>query len=284
MRVGKRLLRHHADDLPRTAQALRVCLHRRDADGFVRAFDNDLRGLGERRDQRAGRNNAERLRLICRETAHPLVQHRRDKHVVIAVLRQIFFRQFLKRADCGDILNQIAALTVSDCDVLHALLRRKQRLNDGGRMGNAGRHKRAGQRSIRLAVDGNAHLFIQPGQPVNILPVGDGRLHRDIFAVGQIVGDAAALIAGEAARIGNFGQKPRIRGTVAHLHRYIDTLHNPPAAVDAVVDGREAVEHGAALFLGGLDALFGLGIAILPGVAVNGSRQQVGLALFLQIL
>ena len=54
MRVGKRLLGHHADDLPCAAQPLRVRLHRRDADGLVRAFDDDLRGLGKRRDQRAG--------------------------------------------------------------------------------------------------------------------------------------------------------------------------------------------------------------------------------------
>lgn len=50
MRVGKRLLGHHADDLPCAAQPLRVRLHRRDADGLVRAFDDDLRGLGKRRD------------------------------------------------------------------------------------------------------------------------------------------------------------------------------------------------------------------------------------------
>jgi len=51
-----------------------------------------------------------------------------------------------------------------------------------------------------------------------------------------------------------------------------------------VVDGREAVEHGAALLLGGLDALLGLVIAVLAGVAVDGGRQQICFALFFQIL
>ena len=284
MRVGKRLLGHHADDLPCAAQPLRVRLHRRDADGLVRAFDDDLRGLGKRRDQRAGRDDAERLCLVRREAAHPLVQHRRDNYVVIAVLCKIFLRQLLKCANCGDVLDQVAALAVADRDVFHALLRRKQRLDDGDRVGNAGRHERAGQRPIRLTVDGNAHFLIQAGQPVDILPVGDGRLHRDVFAVGQIVGDAAALVAGEAARVGDLGQKPGVGGAVAHLHRHIDALHDSPAAGNTVVDGREAVEHGAALLLGGLDALLGLVIAVLAGVAVDGGRQQICLALFFQIL
>lgn len=131
-------LGHHADDLPCAAQPLRVRLHRRDADGLVRAFDDDLRGLGKRRDQRAGRDDAERLCLVRREAAHPLVQHRRDNYVVIAVLCKIFLRQLLKCADCGDVLDQVAALAVADRDVFHALLRRKQRLDDGDRVGNAG--------------------------------------------------------------------------------------------------------------------------------------------------
>ena len=151
-------------------------------------------------------------------------------------------------------------------------------------MGYAGRNKSSRKRTVGFTVDGNTRFFVDARKPVNILPIADRLLHRDALCIGQVIGNAAAFIACETARIGNFGQKPRIRGTVAHLNRHIDTLHNLPAAVDAVVDGREAVEHGAALFLGGLDALFGLGIAILPGVAVNGSRQQVGLALFLQIL
>ena len=63
----------------------------------------------------------------------------------------------------------------------------------------------------------------------------------------------------------------------------VQRLDDAAAGRYAVVDGGEAVEHGAAVFLGFGDAVLGLGIAVLAGVAVDGGGQQIGLAVVLEI-
>ena len=70
---------------------------------------------------------------------------------------------------------------------------------------------------------------------------------------------------------------------MTHLHRDIQAFNDLTAARNAVIDGREAVEHGPLRLDGFQNAVFRLFIAVLAGVAVNGGGQQVSLALVLQI-
>ena len=201
----------------------------------------------------------------------------------MAALFEVFVRKLFQRADGRNVLHKVAALAVADGDVLYALLRREQRFDDGDRMGNAGGHEGAGERAVGLAVDGNARFFIEAGQTVHILPVADGALHGDVFCVRQVVGDAAAFIAREAARIGDLGEKARIRSPVAHLDGRIEAVDQLAAAGNAVVDCREAVEHGTAFLEGFADARFRLFVAVLAGVAVDRGGQEIRLALVLQV-
>ena len=248
------------------------------------ALHDDLGGLGEGGNQTAGGDDAEGLGLVGGEAAHPLVQYRGDHHVGIAVLVQVLVRQLLEGADSGHVLDQVAALAIAHGDVLHALLRRQQCLNDGSGMGNAGGHQSAGQGAVGLAVDGHTHLFVQAGQTVHVLPVADGALHGNVLAVGQVIGDAAALVAGETSGIGDLGQQAGVRGAVADLDGGVEALDDLAATGNAVVHRREAVEHGAVQAHGLPDAVLRLLVAVLAGVAVNGGGQQVGLALVLEVL
>ena len=50
-----------------------------------------------------------------------------------------------------------------------------------------------------------------------------------------------------------------------------------------MIDGGKAVKQGTAEPLGLLYAVFGLFIAVLTGVAVNGCRKQIGFAVILKI-
>ena len=151
-------------------------------------------------------------------------------------------------------------------------------------MGDAGGHQGAGEGTVGLPVDGYAHLLVDACQTVHILPIPDGTLHGNVLAVGQVVGNTAALVAGEATGVGDFGQKSGVGGAVAHLNGGMDAFDDPTATGNTDVDGGEAVEQGTAQTDGLGNAVFGLGIAVLPGVAVNGAGQEVGFAIVLQVL
>ena len=151
-------------------------------------------------------------------------------------------------------------------------------------MGDAGGHQGAGEGAEGLPVDGNAVLLVQAHQPVHVHPVGHGALQGDALGVGDIVGDAAALIAGKAAGQGDLCQQAGVGGAVAHLHRHLGGLGHLAAAGDAVVDPGEAVEHGLAQPGALPDAQLRFLVAVEAGIGVDGGGQQVGLALVLQVV
>ena len=250
----------------------------------MRSLDDDLGGLTQSGDQGAVGDNTEGLGLVGGEAAHPLVQNGGDLHVGVAVLLQVLVGQLLQGADGSDILNQVAALAVAHGDVLDALLSGQQCLDDGSGVGDAGGNQGAGQGAVGLTVDGNAHFLVQTGEAVHVLPVTDGALHGNVLAVGQVVGDAAALVGGEAAGVGDLGQQTCVGSAVADLHGQVHGLDDLTALGDAVVDGGEAVHHGAAQADGLGDAVLSLGVAVLTGVRVDGGGQQVGLAVLFQVL
>ena len=212
------------------------------------------------------------------------MQNSCDLYVIVAVLVQVFVGQLFQCADSSYVLAEIAALTVADSDVLNTLLSRQQCLDDRGSVGDTGRNQCAGQRTVRLTVNGNTHFLVQTGQTVNVLPVADGALHGDILTVRQVVGDAAALIGGEATGEGDLGQQPCIGGAVTDLHGQVDALNDLTALGNTVVDSGEAIHHGSAQTDGLGNAVFCLFITVLTGVGVDGGRQQVCLAVLLQIL
>ena len=71
---------------------------------------------------------------------------------------------------------------------------------------------------------------------------------------------------------------------MADLDRSLQRFDDPSAALNAVVDCREAVQHGAAFLLGNADAVFAVFIAVLSGIAVDGGGEQVCFACILQVL
>ena len=249
----------------------------------MRRFHDDLGRFRERRGRAAPGDDAERLCFVLREPAHPLMEHGGHAHVPVSALFEVLVGELLQHADRRHVLHEIAALAVADGDVLHALLGGKQRFDDRDRVRDAGGHERAGQRTVRLAVDRNARFLIDAGQPVDVLPVFDRLFHRNVLRVGQVIGDAAALVAGEAARVGDLGQKPRVRRAVAHLDRRVQRVDESAAARDAVIDRRESVQHGAALLHGFTNAVLGFLVAVLTRVAVDRGGQKVRFALVLQV-
>ena len=80
------------------------------------------------------------------------------------------------------------------------------------------RHQGARQRTEGLAVDADAFFLVHADQAVAILPVADRALQRHLLGIGHVVGNAAALIGGEARSHGDLGHQPRIGCAVAHLH------------------------------------------------------------------
>ena len=150
-------------------------------------------------------------------------------------------------------------------------------------MGDAWRNQSSGQRTVRFPVDADAGFLIDTGESVAVLPVADGLFQLHILGVRNIVGNAAAFIAGETCRIGDFRQQTGIRCAVADLYRCIQFIDDVTACIQTVVDNRQTVEHGFAFADGFLDADFRFLVAVLTGVAVNGGRQQICAALVLQI-
>ena len=210
----------------------------------MRGFYYDLCGLGERRNGGAHGYYAEGLGLVRREAAHPLVKHRGDDHIVIAEPVQVLLGKLLEGTDCRHVLNQVPALTVAHGDVLYALLRRKQSLDYGDGMAYAGRNESSGKGAVGLAVYGNAHFLIQSGEAVDVLPIGYGAFYGNVFAVGQIVADAAALVACKAAGKAYFGEQAGVRSAVANLYRHIQGFYYTAAAGNTVIYRGKAVEHG----------------------------------------
>ena len=211
------------------------------------------------------------------------MENRGYDNIIIAVFMHVFVCQLFKGADRRNILNKVAALAVADGDIANSLLCCKQSLNNRNRMGYAGRNKSSRKRTVGFTVDGNTRFFVDARKPVNILPIADRLLHRDALCIGQVIGNSAALIACETARIGNFGQKARIGCAVAHLNGSVQCFNEHTAARNAVIDGGKAVKQGTAEPLGLLYAVFGFFIAVLTGVAVNGCRKQIGFAVILKI-
>ena len=228
-------------------------------------------------------DDAERLGFVHREAAHPLVEHRGDADVPVAALFEVLVGELLQHADRRHVLHEVAALAVADGDVFHALFGGEKRLDDRDRVRDARRNERAGQRTVRLTVDGNAGFLIDAGETVDVLPVGDRLFHRNVLRVRQVVGNAAALVAREAARIGDLGQKTRVRRAVAHLDRRVQRVDEPAAAVYAVIDGRETVQHGTAFLHRFANAGLRLLIPVLAGITVDRGGQKIRLALVLQI-
>ena len=138
---------------------------------------------------------------------------------------QVLFGQSFQRTNCSDILNQIPALTISDCNILNTLFCCQQCFYNCNRMGNTRRNKCSGQGTVRLTVDGNACLLINARQPVTILPVCNGTLNRNAFCIRDIVGNAAAFIARKSCGVNNLRQKACIWRTMTNLKRYVDRVN-----------------------------------------------------------
>ena len=211
------------------------------------------------------------------------MEHGCHADIFITVLFEVLVGELLEHADRRHVLHEVSALTVADGDVLHALLGGKKRLDDRDRVRDAGGYERAGQGTVRLAVDGNARFLIDAGQTVDVLPVRNGLFHRNVLGVRQVIGDAAALVACEAARVRDLREQTRVRRAVAHLDRGIQRVDEPAAARNAVVDRRKTVQHGAAFLHRFTDAVLRFLIAVLARVAVDRGGQKVRFALVLQI-
>ena len=248
-----------------------------------RLYDN-LGGMGDGGGSAAPADNAEGLGFVLREAAHPLVENGGDFAAGVAVLFKVFVGERFKGADGGDVLNKVAQLAVADSDALDALLGCKKRLDDGNGMAHERGNERAGQRSERFAVDADAHLFIKADQAVNIHPVHDASVQRNALGIGDVVGNSAALVAGETAGQSDFGKKSGIGGSVANLDRDFDGFSHSSAAGNAVVDGGEAVEHRHVLLGRLADAVFSFFIAVQAGVAVDGGGKKIRFAFVLKVL
>ena len=96
----------------------------------------------------------------------------------------------------------------------------------------------AGQWAKRFTVDTNTVLFVQAHQAVAVLPVADGFFQSDTFSVRNVVGDAAAFVAGKATGHGDFCQQARIRRAVTNLDRFFQRFSHTTAGSNPVIDDR----------------------------------------------
>ena len=73
----------------------------------------------------------------------------------------------------------------------------------------------SGPNGSRLIDD--AVLLVRARQAIDVLPIGQDLSSGDVLRVGDVVGDAAALEAGEAAGQRDLGQQPGVGRAVADL-------------------------------------------------------------------
>ena len=200
------LIGQHADDLPRGLQALGVGFLRGHAHRLVRRLDDDLVGPGQAGDHGAPADHREGLGLVLGKSAHPLMEDGGQLEVVVAGVAEIMLGQRLQAPHGRHVLDEVSRLAVAERDRADALLQGQQALDDGHGVADARGHERAGQRSEGLAVDGHAVFLVQAREAIDVLPVGQGFPQGDILGIGDVVGDAAALEAGESAGQGDLGQ------------------------------------------------------------------------------
>ena len=55
--------------------------------------------------------------------------------------------------------------------------------------------RRTGHGCVRLTIDRASGLLVNARQAIDILPVADRRLERNIFRIGNVIRDSAAFIA-----------------------------------------------------------------------------------------
>ena len=181
------------------------------------------------------------------------------------------------------ILNKVSTLAVPNGDVLNTLLCSQNAFDNRYSMGYAGGNQSARKRAKRFAVYRNTGLFIHAGQAIDILPVHYGFCKVCIFCIGNVVADAAALVACKAARIRDFGKKARIRRAMAHLHRCVERVDDLPATANAMVHRRKAVQHAFSVVDGFFNAHLCFLETVLAGVAVNRCGQQIRFAFVLEM-
>ena len=85
-------------------------------------LDDDLGCACKFGSSGAQRDNGIGLRFVFRKAAHPLVKDRGEHIVVVAESGEVMMREFAKRSDSGDILRQIACLSIAERDAFNALL------------------------------------------------------------------------------------------------------------------------------------------------------------------
>src|SRR5690554_4422820 len=85
-------------------------------------LDNHLGCLAQGSCDAAQGNDTEGFGFISGETSHPLVEDGGDLYIIDILCLQIFFRQNSQSLQRGYVLSNVAALAITECDVLHTLL------------------------------------------------------------------------------------------------------------------------------------------------------------------
>ena len=115
------LVFQHIDDLLRCTQSGSVGFLGRDTHSLVRSLHDNLCSLCKCTGCRAPRDNTERLCLVLWETAHPLVEHCGYTSVLVAELIKVFAGHDVERTYCGNVLNEVSTLPISNSKVAYSL-------------------------------------------------------------------------------------------------------------------------------------------------------------------
>ncbi len=120
--IERLLIADHIDHLSCGLKPGAVRFHGRNTACLVGGLRDDLGRACKFGGSGAQRDNGIGLRFVFRKAAHPLVEDRGEHIIVVAERGEVMMREFAKRSDCGDILRQIACLSIAERDAFNALL------------------------------------------------------------------------------------------------------------------------------------------------------------------
>ena len=205
-------------------------------------------------------------------------------NIIITILVEVFASHLSQRTHSCDILNQVTALAITYCDILHTLFSSQQSFDYCNSVRDTWRNQCTCQRTERFAVDAYTCFFIHTHQTVCILPILDSLFDRVILRIRNIIRDTTTFIRSKTTSDCNFSQQTSIRSTVTNLYRIFQCRCHHTTNLSTIVNSRETVQHRTTRSLALFDTYLTFVVTVQTSVTVDCCRQQVSTTFVFQVL
>ena len=188
------LVAQHRDNLLSSSQTASISFLSRYTVSFVWSLNDNLSSLRQCSCSRTPRDYTECLRFILWETTHPLVEYGCYTNIIVTILVEVFASQLSQRTHSSDILDQVTALAITYCDILHTLFSSQQSFDYCNSVRDTWRNQCTSQRTERFAVDAYTSFFVHTYQAVAILPVLDSLFDRVILRIRDVIRNTTTFV------------------------------------------------------------------------------------------